>query len=81
MGTFGNGHITPAHLPEMLRTLKPGSPFVIYLNDFAYSDEDYSSTFLALQVQGLWKIVATQASNYMSELVRPGWAITAYNAG
>ena len=77
VGIFGNGHVTAAHLPEMLRTAKPGAPFVIYLNDLAYTSLDYATQFKVHEANGLWTIVNSEPSNYMAELDRPGWAITA----
>ena len=80
VGIFGNGHLTPAHLPEMLRTLRPNAPFVIYLNDMAYTGEGYDEQFRMLETEGLWHITGVDQSNYMSELERPGWAVTAFKS-
>jgi SAM-dependent methyltransferase len=81
VGIFGNGHVTASNLPEMLRIAKRGAPFVIYLNDMAYTGLDYADTFRGYAAAGVWNILSVQTSNYISELERPGWTIVGRNAG
>ncbi len=77
VGSFGNGHVGPENLPEIIRTVKRDGIIVIYLNAQPYVDDDYPTHFARLEQDSVWQILKTEASNYMETLDRPGWLIVA----
>lgn len=77
VGSFGNGHLGPEHLAEMIRTVAPGGPIVLYINGGPYSERGYPAQFERLEAEGLWRVERTEESNYMAELERPGWLVVA----
>ncbi|MEM7113323.1 MAG: methyltransferase domain-containing protein [Chloroflexota bacterium] len=81
IGIFGNGHVEPQHLPEMVRTVKVGGLILLYTNGQPYIDDDYATSFAEFEQAGLWKILKTEASNYMATLDRPGYLVVARKAG
>lgn len=81
VGCFGNGHVGPAHLEEMIRTVEPGGALVFYMNGIPFEEDDYPSHFKALEARGVWTVVTLEQSNYMEALERPGWVVGARRAG
>lgn len=77
VNAFGNGHLRPEHLGEMIRTVQEGGPIVFFINARPYADDDYPACFQRLQDAGIWRIEKTECSNYMRELDRPGWVVVA----
>ena len=77
VGAFGNGHVGPENLPEIIRIAEPGAPIVIYMNGMPYEEDDYPNHFARLEAAGLWRVERKEKSNYMSSLDRPGWLIVA----
>jgi SAM-dependent methyltransferase len=81
VGCFGNGHVGPLHLEEMIRTVEPGGTLVFYMNGIPFEEDDYPAHFKALEDQGIWTVVTLEQSNYMEVLERSGWAVGARRAG
>ena len=81
VGCFGNGHVGPPHLEEMIRTVEPGGTLVFYMNGIPFVDDDYPAHFKALEDRGLWRVEALEQSNYMEALERPGWVVGARRCG
>ena len=77
IGSMGAGHVGAAHLPEMLRPLRPGAPLVIIMNGAYYSSGGFDSAFRKLERTGAWQIRRLEEFNYMTELDRPGWLLVA----
>ena len=77
VGCFGNGHVGPPHLEEMIRTVRPGGVLVFYMNGIPFEEDDYSSCFKALEDQGFWRVETLERSNYMDALDRVGWVVGA----
>lgn len=77
VGCFGNGHVGPPHLEEMIRTVEPGGALVFYMNGIPFEHDDYPAHFKALEDRGLWRVETLEQSNYMQALDRPGWVIGA----
>lgn len=77
IGAFGNGHVEPRHLPEMLQTVKPNGLVVLYTNGEPYVDDDYATAFHQFEIDDLWTILKLEQSNYMATLDRPGWLVVA----
>jgi SAM-dependent methyltransferase len=81
VGCFGNGHVSPVHLEEMIRTVEPGGALVFYMNGIPFEEDDYPAHFKALEDRGIWTVVTLEQSNYMEVLERPGWVVGARRAG
>jgi SAM-dependent methyltransferase len=81
VGCFGNGHVGPPHLEEMIRTVQPGGALVFYMNGIPFEEDDYPSHFRALEARGVWAVEKLEQSNYMEVLERPGWVVGARRAG
>lgn len=77
VGSMGAGHIGAAQVPELLRALKPGAPFIVVINAMHYAPEGFASAFRQMERDGLWQIRRLEAFNYMTELDRPGWLLVA----
>ncbi|MGB0385506.1 MAG: class I SAM-dependent DNA methyltransferase [Ardenticatenaceae bacterium] len=77
VGAFGNGHVEPEHLPEIIRTIKPEGLIVLYMNGRAYLEDGYAAHFARLEENGTWQIIKTESSNYMNALNRPGRLVVA----
>lgn len=77
VGCFGNGHVGPRHLEEMIRAVEPGGALVFYMNGIPYEEDDYPAHFKVLENRGLWRIETLEQSNYMRALDRPGWVVGA----
>jgi len=81
VGCFGNGHVGPSHLEEMIRTVDPGGVLVFYMNGIPFEDDDYPAHFKALDARGAWSVEILEQSNYMEALERPGWVMGARRTG
>ena len=81
VGCFGNGHVGPPHLEEMIRTVEPGGALVFYMNGIPFEEDDYPAHFKALEDRGVWRVITLEQSNYMQALDRPGWVVGARRAG
>ncbi len=81
VGCFGGGHLGPQHLATLVGYVKPGGLLVLYVNAIPYDADDYPSRLRALESDGTWQILMTEASNYMQAINRPGWVIVARRSG
>ena len=77
VNAFGNGHLRPEHLGEMIRMVQEGGLLVFFINARPYEDDEYPACFQRLQAAGIWRIEKTACINYMRELDRPGWVVVA----
>ncbi len=77
VGSFAAGHLHPAHLDEMLRTVRSQGLVVLFLNEQFYLKEDYPDHFRRLETRGIWQIHVQERHNYMASLDRPGWLVVA----
>jgi len=77
IGSMGAGHVGAQHLPELLRPLRPGAPFVIIMNASYYFSGGFERAFRQVENEGLWRIHRLEEFNYMTELNRPGWLLVA----
>ena len=48
VGCFGNGHVGPQHLAELIRTVTPGGALVFYLNGIPFEEDDYRARYRGL---------------------------------
>lgn len=80
VGVMGAGHLVPEDFRELIRTVAPGGPILLYGNSTPYRDDDYTARFARLEADGLWTIEATEVSNYMAELTRDGVMVVARRA-
>ena len=74
---MGGGHLSPEHLPELMRTVATDGIAVFYMNGVAYEDDGFAKRFAALESAGHWRIISETPSNYMAELNRPGMLVLA----
>jgi predicted TPR repeat methyltransferase len=81
VGCFGNGHVGPEHLAELVTSVRPGGALVFYLNGIPYEEDDYAGHFRTLEDAGAWAVSLLEQSNYMAELDRPGWVVAARRGG
>ena len=81
VGCFGNGHVGPLHLEEMIQIVEPGGALVFYMNGIPFEEDDYPSYFKALEERSVWTVVTLEQSNYMETLERPGWVVGARRVG
>lgn len=81
VGCFGNGHVGPEHLLELIATVRPGGVLVFYLNGIPFEEDDYQSHYQSLQSAGHWRVMTLERSNYMAALDRPGWVVAARRGG
>jgi len=77
IGSMGAGHVGAAQVPELLRPLAAGAPFVIVMNGAYYTAGGFDTAFRELEREGAWKILRLEEFNYMTELDRPGWLLVA----
>jgi SAM-dependent methyltransferase len=77
IGSMGAGHVGAAQVPELLRPLRSGAPFVIIMNGAYYSAGGFDAAFCGLESDGAWNILRLEEINYMTELDRPGWLLVA----
>lgn len=77
IGSMGAGHVAAAHVPELLRPLAAGAPFVIIMNGAYYSSGGFEAAFRGLERDGHWRIARLEEFNYMTRLDRPGWLLVA----
>jgi SAM-dependent methyltransferase len=75
VGCFGNGHVGPPHLEEMIRAVEPGGALVFYMNGIPFEEDDYAKHFKDLETRGLWRVETLAQSNYMLAVDRPGWVV------
>lgn len=80
IGSMGAGHVGAQHIPELLRPLRPGAPFVIILNDMHYDSDGFDQAFQQLEGDGVWRIHRLERINYMAEMDRPGWLLVTEKA-
>ena len=78
VGVMGAGHLVPEDFSALFRTVEPGGPIVLYGNATPYHDDGYAERFAALSE---WRIEATETTNYMSALTRPGVLLLGRRAG
>jgi predicted TPR repeat methyltransferase len=81
VGCFGNGHVGPQHLAELIRTVAPGGALVFYLNGIPFEEDDYRAHYRRLEDTGQWRVLKLERSNYMDALDRPGWVVAARRGG
>lgn len=77
VGSMGAGHVGAQHVPEMLRPIRRGGPFIIIMNGAYFHSGSFEQAFRQMQDDGLWTIQKLVEINYMTELVRPGWLLLA----
>ena len=77
IGSMGAGHVGAAHVPELLRPLAAGAPFVIIMNGAYYASGGFGAAFRELERDGHWRIARLEEFNYMTQLDRPGWLLVA----
>lgn len=81
IGSMGAGHVGAAHVPELLRPLRAGAPFVVIMNGAYFTAGGFEAAFRGLESEGAWKILKLEEFNYMTELDRPGWLLVAEKTG
>lgn len=81
IGSMGAGHVGAAHIPELLRPLRAGAPFVVIMNGAYFAAGGFEAAFRGLESDGAWKILRLEEFNYMTELDRPGWLLVAEKSG
>ncbi len=81
IGSMGAGHVGAAHVPELLRPLRAGAPFVVIMNGAYFMAGEFEAAFRGLESAGAWKILRLEEFNYMTELERPGWLLVAEKSG
>jgi len=77
IGSMGAGHIGAAQVPDLLRPLRVGAPFIVTINAMHYAPEGFERAFRQMEQDGLWQIRRLESFNYMTELDRPGWLLVA----
>ena len=80
IGSMGAGHIDADHVPNLLKPIRPGGVFVIYMNAAYYESGGFARKFRQLEADGEWIILRQESSNYMDKLDRPGWLLVARKA-
>ena len=78
VGCFGGGHLGPAHLAGLIRTVRIYGLLVFYINGIPYKEDDYPRHFQALEAQGGWRVLKAEESNYMQAVDRPGWVVVGH---
>ena len=75
-GSFAPGHLGPESYREIIRSVRPGSPIVIFMNGVHYVNDKYEVHIKGLEQRGVWQVISISSHNYMSALDRPGRLIT-----